>query len=65
LRAAPRISGGTALRRAKTSLDGSLMMVRPNESRLEVEDVGTYKEDRGALVVIEARQHEGSICEGR
>ncbi len=54
LRAAPRISEGTALRRADTSLDGSLMTVRPNESRLEVEDVGTDKEDHGGLVVIEA-----------
>jgi hypothetical protein len=53
-RAAPRISEGTALRRAKTSRDGSLMTVQPNESRLEAEDVGTDKEGRGMFVVTVA-----------
>jgi hypothetical protein len=53
------------LRKAETSLDGSLVTVRPKESRLEVEDVGTNREDRGALLVIEAQQHEGNVCKGR
>ncbi len=55
-RAVPRASGDTAFRsRAETSFEGSLMTVRPDESKLvEAEDLGTGKEGRGTWVGTEA-----------
>jgi hypothetical protein len=52
----PRAFGDTAFRKAETetSFEGSLMMVQPDESRLEAEDLGTSKEGRGMWVATEA-----------